>query len=148
MSITELDEHKSIEQLRKELLVLRMENNAAMLTVDKLLKDLNKKSEEIKHLQSLVSQTVPVISKKKNEPVSAAKEEIAAVQLERLRQIANSRILTLEETRMFDILVKAQNTPNKQPEVITATYRDVSNDALLQLANTLPKEAPNGESDT
>lgn len=130
--ITDLDKHKSVEQLLKELAILKRENFAAMKTVEKLLKDLSKKTEELQHMQSLVSQTVPVIHNKKD--IEPAKDEIASVQLERLRNIANQRILTLEETRMFDILIKAQQSSNKEVKEPKATYRDVSDVELIQVA--------------
>lgn len=138
--IADLDEYKSVEQLKKEILTLTRENKAAMLTIDKLLKDQNAKLDEIKHLQSLVSQTVPVMKpvQPKFSIAVSAEEEIAQLQLERLRQAAKNRVLTLEETRMFDLLVK-----NKRLVLDESTinlnknqYRDVSNDDLLQLAAT------------
>lgn len=138
--IADLDEYKSVEQLKKEILTLTRENKAAMLTIDKLLKDASQKTEEIKHLQSLVSQTVPVMKpeKPKFSIAVSAEEEIAQLQLERLRHAAKNRVLTLEETRMFDLLVK-----NKRLVLDESTinlnknqYRDVSNDDLLQLATT------------
>src|SRR5271154_6356509 len=106
--VSDLEEFKSIDQLRKELLTLTRECKAAMLTIDKLLKDNSQKNEEIKHLQSLISQAIPVI-KKESQMISVSvmpEEEIAATQLERLRQAAKVRSLTLEEIRAFDLLVK------------------------------------------
>lgn len=138
--VSNLDEYKTVEQLKKEILMLTRENKAAMLTIDKLLKDANNKSDEIKHLQSLVSQTVPVIKSGANKiSVSiSAEEEIAQLQLERLRQAAQNRVLTLEETRMFDLLVKNKRLVLDESTINLGKnqYRDVSNADLLQLAAT------------
>lgn len=136
--VSDMDEFKSIDQLKKEILTLTRENKAAMLTIDKLLKDANVKTEEIKHLQSLVSQTVPVI-KKESQKLSLAvspEEEIAQTQLERLRQAAKSRILTLEETRMFDLLVKNKRLVLDESTINLGKnqYRDVTDADLLKLA--------------
>jgi hypothetical protein len=128
----------SVEQLKKELVSLKRENKAAMLTIDRLLKDSNKKNEEIAHLQSLVAAAVPVV---KAEPQKftatiSSEEEIAELQLERLRQSAKVRALTLEETRMFDLLVKNKRLVLDESTINLGKnqYRDVSNDDLLKLA--------------
>jgi uncharacterized protein YoxC len=136
--IADLDEFKSIDQLKKEILVLTRENKAALLTIDKLLKDSNQKNEEIKHLQSLISQAVPIIKKETSKLSTAVspEEEIAEVQLERLRQSAKNRILTLEETRMFDLLVKNKRLVLDESTINVGKnqYRDVADVDLLKLA--------------
>jgi predicted nucleic acid-binding Zn-ribbon protein len=148
-NLADIQIHKSIEDLRKEVVNLKRENNAAMLTIDKLLKDLNKKHDEIKHLQSLVSQAVPVIKKetsKLSAPVSA-EEEIAQVQLEKLRLTAKTRTLTLEEVRTFDLLVKNKRLVLDESTINLGknSYRDVGDAELLKLAAAEVK--PSGEPD-
>lgn len=136
----------SIEQLKRELLSLRRENQAAMKTIEKLLKDINKKNEEITHLQELVSKSVPV--KQDIFPVVSApidpEAEIAELQLERLRLAAKTRTLTLEETRMFDLLVKNKRlSQDKSTENFSkGSFRDVSEVELIKIA-TLPKPKTN-----
>lgn len=148
-NLASIQEHKAIEDLRKEIINLKRENKAAMLTIDKLLKDLNKKNEEIKHLQSLVSQTVPVINKENKQfSVSISpEEEIAQMQLERLRQLAKTRTLTLEETRMFDLLVKNKRLVLDESTINLSnnSARDVSEADLLKLAAS--QVNPNVDSD-
>lgn len=139
-NISDLDEYKSLEQLKKELLSLKRENQAAMKTIEKLLKDLSKKNEEITHLQTMVTQTVPVASpqKKKLTIDITPEEEIAAVQLDRLRKVAQTRALTLEETKIFDLLVKNKRLSQDESTInlSKANYRDVSEVALLEIAST------------
>lgn len=136
--VSDLEEFKSVDQLKKELISLSRENKAAMLTIDKLLKDANIKNEQIKHLQSLVSQTVPVMKKESQKLAIAisAEEEIAQLQLERLRQAAKNRTLTLEETRMFDLLVKNKRLVLDESTINLGKnqYRDVADTELLKLA--------------
>lgn len=133
----------SIEQLKRELLSIRRENHAYVKTVEKLLKDINKKNEEIDHLKSLVSQTVPVIQGPKIVPVErvAPEVEIADLQLERLRETAKTRVLTLEESRMFDLLVKNKRlSQDKSTENFSkGSFRDVSEVELIKIA-TSPKQ--------
>lgn len=135
--IADFDEFKSVDQLKRELITLKRENVAALKTIDKLLKDLNQKAEEIKSLQSLVSQTVPVIKKTEKLDLSVTpEEEIAALQLERLRNAARNRTLTLEETRMFDLLVKNKRLSQDESTInlSKSDYRDVTDAALLKIA--------------
>lgn len=136
--IADLDEYKSIEQLKKEIVALTRENRAAMITIDKLLKDQNTKLEQIKHLESLVAQNVPVIQKESHKIslMVSPEEEIAQLQLERLRQAAKSRTLTLEETRMFDLLVKNKRLSLDESTINLGknSYRNVDEAELEKLA--------------
>lgn len=138
-NLEQLDDHRSIEDLKKENLTLSRENHAAMQTITKLLKELNLKNEKINSLETLINQTVPVIlpEPKKIQTSLTPEQEIADYQLERLRKTARDRVLTLEETRMFDLLVKnkhlSQEKSNKN--LSKSTYRDVSEVELIQIAN-------------
>lgn len=137
-NVADLEEFKSIDQLKRELISLKRENVAALKTIDKLLKDLNQKSEEIKSLQNLLTETVPVTKKQisKLDLDVTPEEEIAALQLDRLRSAARVRTLTLEETRMFDLLVKNKRLSQDESTInlSKANYRDVTTDDLLQIA--------------
>ncbi len=141
--IADIDEFKSTDQLRKEILTLTRENRAAMLTIDKLLKDANIKNEEIQHLKSLIAQAVPVIKKEAPDfsKTVSPEEEIAQLQLERLRQAAQARTLTLEETRMFDLLVKNKRLVLDESTINLGKnqYRDVADADLLKLASSEAK---------
>lgn len=141
-TVTDLDDLKSVDQLKRELLSLKRENQAAMKTIEKLLKDISKKNEEITHLQTMISQTVPVVvsepeSKKKNVIEIAPEEEIAMAQLDRLRKIALTRPLTLEETKIYDLLVKNKRLSRDESTInmSKSSYRDVSEVALLEAAS-------------
>ncbi len=149
--VSEIDEFKSNDQLKKEILTLTRECKAAILTIDKLLKEANQKNDLIKHLESLVAQAVPVI-KKESQLISVSvtpEEEIAQTQLERLRQAAKTRILTLEETRMFDLLVKNKRLVLDESTINLGKnqYRDVSDADLLKLAasQAKPSDDPDHE---
>lgn len=141
--ITDLDEHKSIEQLKKELISLRRENKAALKTIEKLLKDLQKKDTEINSLQSMLSKSVPVVIEQKQdskEPQLTAEEEIARLQLERLRTAAKTRSLTLEETRMFDLLVKNKRLSVEEPtKIVKGSYKDLDIIELTKIAEATKK---------
>lgn len=139
----DLDDYKSIDQLKKELLSLKRENKAAMLTIEKLLKDLSKKNEEITHLQTLIHQTTPTLkpvedNKKKIKVDLTPEEEIAFTQLDRLRKIAQTRALTLEETKIFDLLVKNKRLSQDESTINLSKnhVRDVSEIELALIASS------------
>lgn len=142
--MTNLDEYKTTDQLEKENLALKREVKAALLTIDRLLKDANTQREKISHLESLISQAVPVV-KKENQKLTvtvAADEEIAVLQLERLRQAAQSRTLTLEEIRAYDLLVKNKRLVLDESTINLGKnqYRDVADTDLLKIAATQVKD--------
>ncbi len=147
--VADLDDFKTIDQLKKEILSLTRENKAALITVDKVLKELNKKNEEIRHLQSLIEQSVPVIKKESQKLIIAVspEESIAQTQLERLRQTAQNRVLTLEEVRMYDLLVKNKRLVLDESTVNLGKnqYRDVAEAELIKVAAAEVK--PNGDPD-
>ncbi len=147
--VADLEEFKSIDQLKKEITALTRENKAAFLTIDKLLKEANLNREQIKHLENLVAQAVPVIKKESQKLALAvmAEEEIAQIQLERLRQSAKTRPLTLEEVRMYDLLVKNKRLVLDESTINLGKnqYRDVADAELLKLAATEVK--PSGDPD-
>lgn len=129
----------SVEQLKREIVSLKRENQAATKTIEKLLKDIHKKNEEIKHLKNLLETTAPVLKLPVTENKSkiSPEEEIAEIQLTKLNQIAKTRSLTLEETRMYDLLVK--NKRLSQEKTLQSNtkghYRDVSEVDLIQIAS-------------
>lgn len=148
--VADLTEIKELDQLKREFEMLKRENNAALKTIDKLLKDLNKKNEEIKHLQGLINQTVPVIvpeQKKLTKKASKPEQEIADAQLELLRNASQIRPLTLEEIKMYDLLVKNKRLAQTEPKnAEQGVYRDVKDIELIQVAQasiSVPDDSDN-----
>lgn len=151
MSVTNLDEFKSVDQLKQELVMVNRELKAAMVTITRLLKDANVKQEKIKQLESLLSQNTPVIKKNQEKIVVSvsSEEEIADSQLERLRQTSRNRVLTLEEIRAYDLLVKNKRLSNDASTINLGKdqYKNVTDDELTKLASTEIKmiESPDGD---
>lgn len=136
----------SIEQLKRELVSVKRENAAAMKTIEKLLKDINKKNEEIEHLKEMLSKSVPVVQIiPKDETKLSPEEEIADIQLAKLNQIAKTRSLTLEETRMYDLLVKNKRLSQEKStqNVAKGNYRDVDEIELIKIAGKAHEPKPN-----
>lgn len=122
-----------VETLKKQLEASRRETAAFNMTCDKLLKELSRRQEEINQLKQTVEQLkyAPTVKME-----FSAEEEIADVQLERLRQSSKTRALTLEETKQFDILVKNKRLSQDQSTInLNKTqYREISNEELQQIA--------------
>lgn len=71
--------------------------------------------------------------------LSSNELEICEMQINRLRKSAEERLLTLEETKQLEILVKTLYLSKGQPTDITAEYKKVealSTDALIEIAET------------
>ena len=76
---------------------------------------------------------------------SSTERSIAEVQLERLREIAMNRLMTPEETKQYDILVKNLLLIRGQPTVINGTgtsVEELSVEELVAIA-TIPDNVLN-----
>lgn len=126
----------SLEQKVKEL-----ENKCFALhqTLDQFVKAVEEKEEEIAHLKHLLYKGVPIIG----EPVAiniSDEELIADIQLNKLKTDAKTRKLTLEEIKIFDLLVKnkrlargdATDIPGKPKE---DKIKDKDPKTLLKIAS-------------
>lgn len=133
----DLEQYKTVDQLQRALVAMKRENVAAMQTITKLLKDLNQKADEISHLKEMLTQNVPVIQPEKSKVKQhiTPESEIAELQLQRLQQAARQRTLTLEETRMYDLLVKNKRLSMDESTINLSKshYRDVTDTDLMQL---------------
>ena len=137
-TIEEIKNITSISTLKTELIRVNRELKAAYKTIDKLIRETKEKDEKLGHMETLLEQNVPVLIENKApqtiiEVAPPAEEEIAVLQLEKLRNDARKRKLTLEESRQYDIYVK--NLKLSKENVIEAkktTYTDVSEEELLK----------------
>ncbi len=116
-------------------------------TIDKVLRDNKKKEEEINHIKGLLEQNIPVlIEERKPQNIISlditTEEEIAEVQLQKLKEAAKKRALTLEEARIYDILVKNKRLARKESTINLDNqgYRDVSEAELLKIASKSENE--------
>jgi predicted nucleic acid-binding Zn-ribbon protein len=130
---------------------LQVELDAAFKTIKKLMKDLSDAHQKIQHLEDMLKRApLPVIQKPKTivQPVTV-EAEIADMQLDRLREAARQRTLTLEETRMYDLLVKNKRLSQDESTVNLAKsgYRDVEDIELLKIVGPADLPDHNGSED-
>lgn len=126
---------KTKKDLSAEVVSLRSVVGAQELQNKLLLDSIDKKNKEIEHLKSLLSSQVPTVS---GGLVTVDNEGmIAELQLQKLKQAAQSRDLTLEEARKFEIFSKVKQNANKV-KPIEAKYSKlpdkIASTTLLQIA--------------
>jgi hypothetical protein len=104
ISVTELANKMQFSQDQK---IKELENKCFALneTLTKFVKALEDKEEEIAHLKHLLYKGVPIIGEAIAINISD-EELIADIQLNKLKVDAKIRKLTLEEIKIFDLLVK------------------------------------------
>lgn len=128
---------------------LRVELKAAMATIHKLLKDIAEYKEKITHLEEMLQRApLPVVQgKKKLLEAPSAEQQIAFTQIERLRLASEQRSLTLEEAKLFDILVKNKRLAEDKStaNVSKATYREVDDIELMKMVGDAPNPEENGD---
>lgn len=107
--------------------------------IKRLSEELVIREEKVRHLESLLIQTNPLVINISSE------EEICELQIERLRQAALSRDLTLEEAKRLDIFVKNKRLAQDQSTInVDGKRLEISDAQLLQIAES-PSE-PAGRS--
>jgi hypothetical protein len=134
-SISDLIDSGELNSLRLKVIQMEKDNVAMGQALDKALSALDKKDEEIKHLQTLLGGTAPNIT---TFPQTMTDEEIIALQqLEGLKIISATRDLTLEEIKKFDLLVKNKRLSQGNPTTIDAEFEKLPSnpDDLKKLAS-------------
>jgi len=72
----------------------------------------------------------------------SSEEEIALSQLDRLREIARDRLLSLEEIKIFDLLVKNLRISQEKTETIIPIQSKpalLSDQEMIEIASGFPK---------
>lgn len=127
------------KSLRIENAELAKQCAALSLTIDKAVKTLQEKDEEIAHLKMLL-RNVPTITDSSSGLVEvlaiSEEEEIAQLQLEFLKKKARAGELTLEEVKKFDLLVKNKNLSKTPQEKEGALPKNMGKSRLIAIANS------------
>jgi hypothetical protein len=134
-SIQDMADKAELNMLRLKIIQMEKDSVALGQALEKALNALEKKDQEIKHLQELLHGVTPNVSVF---PQHVSDEEIIALrQLESLKLSAMSRDLTLEEIKKFDLLVKNKRLSQGNPTTIDAEYEKLptNNEDLKKLAS-------------
>ncbi len=119
-------------QAKQVVKKLEDDNLGLSLTVDKLLKELENKENQILHLEKMLGGQVPIIG-----DLSMPNEIlIVEKQIALMHRNAKDRELTLDEAKRLDIYVKIKNgdKPKEDPNKNLSPLKDVTPRDLLKLA--------------
>lgn len=121
----------------REIAELRDYCNQQYSTLTKVLEENQKLKEEIQHLKLLLSGAVPVISNL--EPTKLDDEELICImQIQRLKDLAQKRELTLDEVKKLDLLHKNLKLARGENTVVVGKnkkdIKDVSEAKLIEIA--------------
>jgi hypothetical protein len=92
---------------------------------------------EIAHLKSVLSAS-PLVDDKSVKLITSTEQTICEIEIERLKETAMSRGLTLEETKRLDLLVKNLFLAKEQKKDVAPSFRNlnnVSNATLIEIAS-------------
>ncbi len=124
--------------LRKTILEHEAKLVAFAQTIDKLMKSLEAKDAEIMHLRELLlGGNLPVVEGSVTRLEISDEEEIAEIQLQKLKAKSNLGELTLEEVKKYDLLVKNKRLAQGNATMIPDYQKLPSNTSkkeLIQLA--------------
>lgn len=128
--------------LEDEIKQLQLHNIGLSETINKLLQELEQKSSEIRHLQDMLTKTVPIIGE--ITPMVISDEEvIAEYQLKALKSTAMIRDLTLDEVKRFDLLVKNKRLAQGNVTTIEGQKnlpKELTKDQLILIASNTKKD--------
>lgn len=142
-SVKELIENKKDVEVSQEDQINKLlaDNKNLCIIINDFKKKLDEKEAQIKHLEDMLSKSVPLISVpgQIQRIVKPDDKQIAEIQLEKLKQKAMSHELTLEEARKFEIFSKVKTAieQKENENTIPGSYNQIPTDhkKLLEIAS-------------
>lgn len=97
-------------------------------TITVLTKENTSLKEEIKHLKSMLMDSVPIIGGQTAEITN--EEQICLTEIKKLKDLTEIQVLTYEDTKKLDIFVKTlkllrEKTKKSQPDVSGLSEKDL-----------------------
>lgn len=123
----------------KTVAELQAYSNAQFQTIAKLNKKIKELSDEVENLKGMLSKSTPLLKEDTQgliiNPFEMSNEEqICMIQLQRLKEISNARLLTKEESQQLDIFTKSLNLIRNSPKTIRVeTSKDLTEKELLTI---------------
>lgn len=134
VNISELAYKAQIAKLEEENKNLVKQNIGYSQTVDQLLKQLEEKSNAIKHLESMLINVTPVIGEV-SPLIRSTEQMIIDFQIEQFKTAAMLRTLTLDETRQLDLLIKNKRLLDGNATEIPGKAKSLKDVPIAQLVN-------------
>lgn len=142
-SVVDLAAQGYLMKLQSENNTLVATNVGLSQTIDTLLKQLEEKASEIRHLQDMLGKNIPVVGEV-SKLIISDEEVIADMQLKSLKSASMLRDLTLDEVKRYDLLVKNKRLAQGNATVIESqksVSKSTPKEQLIQLA-TQPIKIP------
>jgi len=123
----------------KDMGELQAYSSAQFQTIIKLNAKIKELNNEIDSLKNILAKSTPLLEQDTkgliiNPFQMSIEEQICVVQLRRLNEISNDRLLTKEESQQLDIYTKSLNTIRTSPKTISTTAsKDLTEKELLKL---------------
>lgn len=136
-SVSEIIEEKKevTVDYKDQVDTLVIENTNLCLIINQLQTRSKEYEAKIKHLEDMLSKSVPLIGGGISRIVKPDEKQIAELQLDKLKQKAMTTELTLEEARKFEIFSKVKmNLEQKSENTISASYQNLPSDDAKLLA--------------
>lgn len=113
---------------------LQRYSDAQFITLQKANSRIKDLEEQVEHLKSLLSSSVPLMGEQKVDIIPQNVEQsICEIQINKLQKTAMDRELTLEETKRLDLLIKNLYMIKDQNKAIPANYSHIKNITDAQL---------------
>src|SRR5882724_8395937 len=127
----------NIDSLSKKFensLELKLYCDAQYLLLQKQTAQITQLQAEIAHLKDLLSKT-PLTDDQSSKFVASVEQTICEMEIERLKETAMNRGLTLEETKRLDLLVKnlfLAKEQKKDNQTSFKSFAGISNEKLIE----------------
>lgn len=108
-------------------------------TIINLNKKIKELTDEVEELKKILSKSTPLLQEDVSNLIVnpfefSTEEQICMVQLKRLNEISNDRMLTKEESQQLDIYTKSLSTIRNSPKTIkVTTTKELSEKELLSV---------------
>lgn len=109
---------------------------AQLKIVNNLMKKNKELTEEVERLTKLTSGVIPIIKAQENSSleVSTDQEEIAKIEIRKLKERCYGEPLTLEEAKRLEIYTKILNSSAPKDKKEEREVKELGADALLAIA--------------
>lgn len=132
----------------QDLVEAQMFAKAQHNTIVSLTKKIQKLEEEKAHLEKLLSSSTPLVQSEKTNSIiqsntagilSDDEEAICRMQLRKLRDLAMTSELTLEEAKRVEIYTKILIAKQNQPKTLVVESKNIPNEQMLAAFEELEK---------
>jgi uncharacterized protein YdcH (DUF465 family) len=132
-----LDNIQSLEKKFESMSELQAYADSQYRVIIEQSKLISQLHSEVAHLKSLLSSS-ELVDEKATKIIASTEQSICEIEIERLKETALQRGLTLEETKRLDLLVKNLLLSKEQSKSIPTTFRhlsNISNATLIEIAS-------------